>query len=126
MIQKGTIVNIIDNSGAKKAICIGIKKQGYKQKYAILGTLILVSIRKLNKSQNKKVKKGEKYNALILRTKSVIFNNTSNFKKFTDNSVLLLNKKNKFIGTRIFGLVPKILKKTKFLKLLSISAGIAI
>ena len=126
MIQKGTIVNIIDNSGAKKGICIGIKKQGYKQKYAAIGNLILISIRKLNKSQNKKVKKGEKYTALILRTKNMIFNNTSNFKKFTENSVLLLNKKNKFIGTRIFGLVPKILKKTKFLKLLSISSGIAI
>lgn len=126
MIQKGSLINIIDNSGAKKAFCINIVNCGYKQRYAGLGHVILVSIRKTKFSKHMRVKKGEIHPALIIFTKKITYSNTFNYRKFNKNSAVLLNKKNKLLGTRIFGKIPRILKSTKFLKLATLSSGILV
>ena len=127
MIQINTILNVIDNSGAKTASCIKVLS-GYKRRYASIGDLILVSIKTL-RSKRKiilKLKKGELYKAIILRTCSVNRSFTGDNINFFDNSIVLLTKQNKFLGTRVFGTVPKKFKSTKFFKLLTLASGITI
>lgn len=124
MIQSGTFIDIIDNSGAKKAFCIKILNSGYKQRYANVGNLILVSIKSVKFSENLKVKKGEIHKAVVIRTRQQSFNLSSNYKNFYHNAAVLINKQNKIIGTRVFGVIPKIIKHTKFLRLTSICSGL--
>ena len=125
MIQQQTILKVSDNSGAKTAKCIKVLG-GFKKKYAKLGDIIIVSIQKLrNKSKNtSKVKKGEVYRALIIRTKVKYVKKDGTQIWFNENSITLLNKQDNPIGTRIMGPIPKILKKKKFQKILSISSGL--
>lgn len=124
MIQTGTTLNVIDNSGAKKAYCIKIR-QGYKKRYAAIGDIILVAIKTLRKKRRSlsKVKKGEMYHALIIRTKTPkaypFFDNFN----FLENAVILFTKQNKFLGTRIFGSIIKQFRYTKYMRLLSMSSG---
>ncbi|EPS73340.1 hypothetical protein M569_01425, partial [Genlisea aurea] len=96
MIQKGTIISISDNSGARLAKCI----QVYKKKIATIGDLILVSIKTYN--PEKKIKKGELHLAIVIRTKKEFYNNSAFF-GFSDNAGVLLNKKLLPLGTRLFG-----------------------
>jgi large subunit ribosomal protein L14 len=117
MVQLQTILQVADNSGAKTVKCIKILG-GYKKKYAKLGDLIVVSVQELrNKSKlTSKVKKGEVFKALILRTKKKVIkkDGTTIFcsKKTTNtNSVALINKKGNPIATRITEPVPYLLKK---------------
>jgi large subunit ribosomal protein L14 len=127
MIQVGTNLNVIDNSGAKKAYCIKIYG-GFQRRYAVTGNIILISIKSLRKKRRfaSKTKKGEIHKALIVRTKAIqkLHSNDSFF--FLENSIVLINKKNKLIGTRIFGSMPKTLRSTKFLRLAMVSAGMVI
>jgi large subunit ribosomal protein L14 len=125
MIQSGTFLNSLDNSGAKKLICIKILNSGYKQRYASIGSTILVSIKTIRFSKNVKVKKGELHKAVVIKTKKESFSSL-NYKKYFENSAVLLNKKNKLIGTRIFGFIPKKFKYSKYLKLLTMSSGISL
>lgn len=125
MIQQQTILKVSDNSGAKTAKCIKVLG-GFKKKYAKLGDIIVVSIQKLrNKSKNtSKVKKGEVYKALIIRTKTKYIKKDGTQIWFHENSVTLLNKQDSPVGTRIIGPISKVLKKKQFQKILSISSGL--
>lgn len=130
MIQQRTILQVADNSGAKTVRCIKILG-GYKKKYAKLGDLIIVSVQELrNKSRlTSKVKKGEVYKALIIRTKkklkkkdgSIVFYNKNTI---NGNAVTLINKKGNPIATRINEPTPYFLKKKQFMKFISLSAGL--
>ena len=123
MIQHQTILKVIDNSGAKTVKCIKVLG-GFKKKYSFLGEVIIVSVRNLrNKSKiTSKVKKGEVYQALVIRTKSSI--NKKSYKLFfNQNCVCLINKQGKPISTRIIGPLPSKLKKNKYIKLVSLSSG---
>jgi len=122
MLQTGTILNVIDNSGAKKIMCIKGVNPGYKQRYIYLGSMVLVSIKSIRYSKNIRVKKGEIHKALVVRTKNYK-KSFYNYRKYFENSAVLLNKHNKFLGTRIFGVIPKEFKYSKYLKALTISAG---
>lgn len=125
MIQQQTILKVSDNSGAKTAKCIKVLG-GFKKKYAKLGDIIIVSIQKLrNKSKNtSKVKKGEVYKALIIRTKTKYIKKDGTQIWFNENSITLLNKQENPVGTRIIGPISKVLKKKQFQKILSISSGL--
>jgi large subunit ribosomal protein L14 len=125
MITQGTYLSVVDNSGAKKAYCIKIIK-GYKSRYAFLGDIILVSIHKLraHRKSFSKVKTGELYKAIIVRTKFKKLNYCGDSYQFLDNAIVLLNKQNKFIGTRVFGTIPKFFRYTKYMRLVSISSGL--
>jgi len=125
MIQIGTTLNVIDNSGAKKAYCIKII-QGYKKRYARLGEIILVVIKTLRKRRRllSKVKKGELYRALIVRTKTKNKHLVSDNFYFLENAVILFTKQNKILGTRIFGSISNNFRYTKYMRLISISGGI--
>lgn len=96
MIQKGTVIFISDNSGARLAKCIHV----YKKKFAKIGDYILVSIKTYN--PEKKIKKGELHLALMIRTKKEFWYNNAYF-SFSDNAAVLMNKKYLPLGSRLFG-----------------------
>jgi large subunit ribosomal protein L14 len=125
MIQSGTYLNVIDNSGAKVASCIKVIS-GYRRRYAHIGDIITISIKSLRSKRRSvsKTKKGEVYKAVVVRTKTVKKSFCGDNLGFLENSAVLLNKQNKFIGTRIFGSVPKSFRYTKFLKIASLSLGL--
>lgn len=125
MIQQQTILKVSDNSGAKTVKCIKVLG-GFKKKYAKLGDTIVVSIKHLRNKSKKtsKVKKKEIYKALIIRTKNKYIKKSGYEFFFQENCVALINKQGNPIGTRIIGPMPKILKKKKFQKFISISSGL--
>lgn len=126
MIQSGSFLNVIDNSGAKKLMCIKILNSGYKQRYARIGSMILVSIKSIRFSKSLKVKKGEIHRAIVVKTKSSKFYPTLNYKNYFENAAVLLTKQNKLLGTRIFGIIPKELKYSRFLKLATLASGLSL
>lgn len=124
MIQQNTILKVSDNSGAKTVRCIQVLG-GFKKKIAKIGDIIVVSIQQLrNRTKSTiKVKKKEVYHALIIHTK-VGFTKKTGFRDcFFENSVILINKQGNPVGTRIIGPVPRILKKKKLHKILSIASA---
>lgn len=125
MIQAGTYLNVIDNSGAKEVCCIKVLA-GYKRRYASIGDLIVVSIKTLRTKRRltSKTKKGEVLRALVVRTKTGLKTFSGESLLFFENSVVLLNNQNKPIGSRIFGSLPQKFRFTKHLRLASLSAGL--
>lgn len=124
MLQKETIVNITDNSGGKSGLIIGI--QGFfKRKSFEVGDVVKITIKKA--TPHSKVKKGEIYLALIVRTKYGIRRENGELICFSENSVVLLNASYNPIGTSVFGDIPKeITRKHKqdgIKKILSIVKG---
>jgi large subunit ribosomal protein L14 len=124
MIQLQTILKVMDNSGAKYAKCIKILG-GFKHKFAYTANTVIVSIQRLkNKSKIiSKVKKGEIYKGLIIRTKRHIKKKDGLVTFFDENCVSLINKHNNPLAHRIFGSVPRILKHGKHVKFATIAAG---
>ena len=123
MIQQQTILKVSDNSGAKTAKCIKVLG-GFKKRFAYSGDTVVVSIQQLrNKSKKKsKVKKGEVYRAIIIRSKKSIKNKEHTFTFFNDNAIILINKQNNPIATRVIGPISKKLKN-KHSKIASMSPG---
>lgn len=126
MIQSGSFLNVIDNSGAKKLMCIKILNSGYKQRYAHIGSTILVSVKAIRFSGNLKVRKGEVHRAIVVKTKNSKYYPALNYKNYFENAAVLLNKQNKLLGTRIFGVIPKELKYSRFLKLTTLASGLSL
>ena len=124
MIQSQTILKVADNSGAKTVKCIKVLG-GFKKKTAKLGDIVIVSIQKLRNKSKKtsKVKKREVYKALIIRTKITQNQITKLNFKFNDNAVILINKQNNPVGTRVLGPISKILRKKTLQKFTTIAAG---
>jgi large subunit ribosomal protein L14 len=124
MIQVKSLLNISDNSGCKTGKCIKIGN-GFKKKNSFNGDIILVSIRKIKKNKKSKLKiqKGNIYKAFIIRTKSKYKRKNLNYIKFDKNSIILINKQLRPLGTRIIGPVLKELRKSKFMKIASLSKG---
>lgn len=127
MIQSGSVLKVIDNSGARTVCCIKVNK-GYRSRYAGIGDTVLISVKTLRTKRRDKVKikKGEMTLALIVRQRVPIklFSGDS-FSYPEGTSVVLLNKQGKFLGTKVFGSVNKMFRLTKFLKLTSLCAGVS-
>ena len=123
MIQQQTILKVSDNSGARTAKCIKILG-GFKKKIANVGDVIVISVKTIRKKLKKfsKVKKGEVYKALVIRTKSKLKQKDGFTYNFNKNCVSLMNKQKNPLGTRIIGPVPKKLCK-KYMRFASISSG---
>jgi large subunit ribosomal protein L14 len=124
MIQSETLLRVTDNSGAKRVKCIKVLG-GFRRKFANLGDLIVVSIRRVKQHKKKKikVKEGEVVHALVVRTKSRLVRQNSTQLQCQENSVVLITNKNKPIATRVLGPVPRELRHSKFMKVASLSAG---
>jgi len=118
MIQMQTTLNVADNSGAKKLVCIKVLG-GSKRKYATIGDIITVSIREA--MPNSKVKKGDVARAVIVRTAKELARKDGTYIRFDNNSAVLINAQNEPIGTRIFGPVARELRAKKFMKIVSLA-----
>ena len=104
MIQMQTVLDVADNSGAKKVFCFKVLG-GSKRQYASIGDVIVVSIREA--LPNAKVKKGDVAKAVIVRTRRELGRPDGSYIKFDGNSAVLINKEMEPIGTRIFGQIGR-------------------
>lgn len=118
MIQMQTVLNAADNSGARKVQCIKVLG-GSKRRYAGIGDIIKVSIK--DAIPRGKVKKGEVYNAVVVRTAKDIRRDDGSAIRFDSNAAVLLNAKLEPIGTRIFGPVTRELRSERFMKIISLA-----
>jgi large subunit ribosomal protein L14 len=118
MVQMQTTLDVADNSGAKKLMCIKVLG-GSKRKYASIGDIIVVSIKEA--IPGAKVKKGEVAKAVIVRTAKEVARPDGSYIRFDSNSAVLINKDNEPIGTRIFGPVARELRAKKFMKIISLA-----
>ncbi len=118
MIQATTVLDVADNSGAKKVQCIKVLG-GSRRRYASLGDIIVVSVKEA--IPNSKVKKGDVQKAVVVRTKREVARPDGSYIKFDVNSAVLINKDEEPIGTRIFGPVARELRARKFMKIVSLA-----
>jgi large subunit ribosomal protein L14 len=118
MIQMESILDVADNSGAKKLHCIKVLG-GSKRRYASIGDVIVVSIREA--MPNGKVKKGDVARAVIVRTAKEIRRKDGTYIRFDVNSAVLINAQGEPIGTRIFGPVARELRAKNYMKIVSLA-----
>ena len=118
MVQSETILDVADNSGARKVLCIKVLG-GSRRRYASLGDIIVVSIKEA--IPNAKVKKGDVMKAVIVRTTKEVGRADGSYIKFDSNSAVLIDNQREPIGTRIFGPVARELRAKKFMKILSLA-----
>ena len=118
MIQTQSKLSVADNSGAKEVMCIKVLG-GSKRRYANIGDVIKVSIKEA--SPRGKVKKGDVYDAVVVRTAQGVRRKDGSRIRFDSNAVVLLNPKLEPIGTRIFGPVTRELRGAQFMKIVSLA-----
>jgi len=118
MIQEYTRLNVADNTGAKKVMCIRILG-GTKRKYASIGDIIVVSVKSAIPGGS--VKKGEVSKAVIVRTKKEIGRKDGTYIRFDENAAVLINEQREPKGTRIFGPVARELREQQFMKIVSLA-----
>lgn len=118
MIQMQTNLDIADNSGAKKVMCIKVLG-GSHRRYAGIGDIIKVSVK--DAIPRGKVKKGEVYNALVVRTRKGVRRADGSVIRFDGNAAIILNGQLQPVGTRIFGPVTRELRGEKFMKVISLA-----
>ena len=118
MIQTETRLDVADNTGAKSVLCIKVLG-GSKRRYASVGDIIKVSVKEA--APRGRVKKGEIYSAVVVRTAKGIRRGDGSLVKFDGNAAVLLNAKLEPIGTRIFGPVTRELRSEKFMKIVSLA-----
>lgn len=118
MIQQQTILDIADNSGAKRVMCIKVLG-GSRRRYASVGDIIVVSIK--DAMPNSKVKKGDVHKAVVVRTAKEVARADGSYIRFDTNSAVLINASKEPIGNRIFGPVARELRGKDFMKIISLA-----
>jgi large subunit ribosomal protein L14 len=118
MIQMQSVLDVADNSGARKVMCIKVLG-GSKRRYAGIGDVIKISIKEA--IPNGRVKKGDVYNAVIVRTRKGVRRNDGSSIRFDGNAAVLLNAQLQPVGTRIFGPVTRELRTAQFMKIISLA-----
>ena len=118
MVQQYTRLNVADNTGAKKVMCIMVPG-GTKRKYAHVGDSIIVSVK--SAIPGSAVKKGEVSKAVIVRTKKEIRRSDGSYIRFDENAAVLITEQNEPRGTRIFGPVARELREKQFMKIASLA-----
>ena len=118
MIQMKTILDVADNSGAKRVQCIKVLG-GSRRRYASIGDVIVVAIKEA--LPGSKVKKGDTAKAVVVRTARECRRADGSYIKFDDNSAVLINAQSEPVGTRIFGPVARELRSKKFMKIISLA-----
>jgi len=117
MIQEYTILNVADNSGAKKAMCFRIL--GGRKKTASIGDVVVVTIKEAIPGGT--VKKSEVCRAVVVRTRSTLHRKDGSLIRFADNAAVIINEQMEPRGTRIFGPVARELRDKKFMKIISLA-----
>ena len=118
MIQMQTVLDVADNSGAKKLYCIKVLG-GSKRKYACVGDIIVASVKEA--IPNSKVKKGDVVKVVVVRTVKELGRPDGSYILFDDNSGVVINNQKEPVGTRIFGPVARELRAKKFMKIVSLA-----
>ncbi|MEF3694364.1 MAG: 50S ribosomal protein L14 [Candidatus Cloacimonadota bacterium] len=118
MIQVQTVLNIADNSGAKKAMCIKVLG-GTRRKYASVGDVIVVAIK--SATPGGKVKKSSVEKAVIVRTAKEVRRPDGSYIRFADNAAVIIDDKHEPKGTRIFGPVARELREVGYMKIVSLA-----
>ena len=118
MIQAETVLGVADNSGARKVLCIKVLG-GSRRRYAQIGDVIKVTVK--DAIPRGKVKKGDVYNALVVRTKKGVRRPDGTQIRFDGNAAVLLDDKREPIGTRVFGPVTRELRAINYLKIISLA-----
>ena len=117
MVQEYTLLNVADNSGAKKAMCFRVL--GGRKKYASIGDIVVVTVKEAIPGGT--VKKSEVCRAVIVRTKSSLRRRDGSLIRFSDNAAVIINDAMEPRGTRIFGPVARELREKKFMKIISLA-----
>jgi large subunit ribosomal protein L14 len=118
MIQMQTLLDAADNSGARSVMCIKVLG-GSKRRYAGVGDIIKVSVK--DAIPRGRVKKGEVYNAVVVRTRKGVRRPDGSLIRFDTNAAVLLNNQLQPIGTRVFGPVTRELRTEKFMRIISLA-----
>ena len=118
MIQMQSILSAADNSGARRVMCIKVLG-GSKRRYAGIGDIIKITIKEA--IPNSRVKKGDVYNAVVVRTRKGVRRPDGSLIRFDKNAAVLLNPQHQPIGTRIFGPVTRELRTERFMKIISLA-----
>lgn len=118
MIQMQTILGVADNSGARRLMCVKVLG-GSRRRYAKVGDVIKVSVKEA--IPRSKVKKGEIYDAVVVRTKKGVRRPDGSLIRFDSNAAVLLNNQLQPVGTRIFGPVTRELRTENFMKIVSLA-----
>lgn len=118
MIQEYTVLDVADNSGARKLRCFKVLG-GTRRRYATIGDVIICSVREA--APESTVKKGSVVRAVIVRTTKEVAREDGSYIKFDGNAAVVINNQNEPVGTRIFGAVGRELRKKKFMKIVSLA-----
>ena len=118
MIQSESMLDVADNSGARRVMCIKVLG-GSKRRYANIGDVIKVTIKEA--IPRGRVRKGQVLNAVVVRTKKGIRRQDGSLIKFDQNAAVLLNPQNQPVGTRIFGPVTRELRTESFMRIISLA-----
>ena len=118
MIQVQSMLNIADNSGAKKAMCIKVLG-GTRRKYATVGDIIVVAIK--TATPGGKIKKSSVERAVIVRTAEEVRRKDGSYIRFADNAAVVIDEKLEPVGTRIFGPVARELREAGYMKIVSLA-----
>ncbi len=121
MIQMQTELAVADNSGARTVMCIKVLG-GSKRRYAGVGDIIKVSVKEA--VPRGKVKKGEVWDAVVVRTKKRVRRGDGSVIRFDSNAVILLTAQKQPLGTRVFGPVPRELRTERFMKIISLASEV--
>jgi len=118
MIQQESVLQVADNSGARRVACIRVLG-GTRRRYASIGDVIVVSVK--DAIPNARVKKGEVRRAVVVRTKKEIGRADGTYIRFDDNAAVLIDLQREPVGTRIFGPVARELRAKRFMKIISLA-----
>jgi|TARA_Y100001970_G_C13970130_1_gene717731 large subunit ribosomal protein L14 len=118
MIQQETRLNVADNTGAKQVLCIKVLG-GSRKRYAKVGDLIVITVKKTIPNSN--VKKGEVRKAVVVRTNKEYKRKDGSYIRFDDNAVVIIDNQEEPAGTRVFGPIARELREKKFMKILSLA-----
>jgi large subunit ribosomal protein L14 len=118
MIQLKSLLDVADNSGARKVVCVKVLG-GSRRRYASVGDVIVVAVKEA--TPNSKIAKGSVHKAVVVRTAKAVSREDGSYIKFDDNSVVLINDSSEPVGTRIFGPVARELRGKKFMKIVSLA-----
>jgi large subunit ribosomal protein L14 len=118
MIQLKSVLDVADNSGAKRVVCVKVLG-GSRRRYATVGDVIVVAVKEA--IPNSKIAKGSVHKAVIVRTAKEVARDDGSYIRFDDNSAVLINATQEPIGTRIFGPVARELRGKKFMKIISLA-----
>ncbi len=118
MIQQETVLQVADNSGARRVACIRVLG-GSRRRYASIGDVIVVSVK--DAIANGRVKKGEVRKAVVVRTTKQVLRSDGSYIRFDDNAAVLIDNAREPVGTRIFGPVARELRAQTFMKIISLA-----